>query len=439
MRKYISIILVILLITVNSFPIYASIASPSNASISSGVQSVDELSTINIFELASSSDASRPLNATMGVAMLLSSGEVTEELNYEVVSRTVGTSFVPATYSYGVYNFYPMGASLTYKGLYLRFEGSNLPDPGKYGISVTFREGNLSMPDASTGYIVMESGGTGVNGTPYTSTQGIQCSQTYNSSGIRSTTVVTNIEIGYKTKSVTIGFNFSDPVDSFDCTIPYSPLLTYNLYEGSNIDTNTSQDVSSGTGSAEGAIADHTGQLVEGQEVIKGTIQEQVQYIINQLEAFWNQLYSYIFVPDQANNDENTNKITNSIDTMNSDLQDNLDRNTDDIMDNDDKNTNTIVNGYDESGITDDNDRLSSKLDEYDQQEEDLLTDVNDGLDGVDFDLDFSSVLSSIQMVSNFLQDIYDNSGEFKIVINCALLLSFGSCAVGLYRLKGGG
>lgn len=197
-------------------------------------------------------------------------------------------------------------------------------------------------------------------------------------------------------------------------------------------------------------IASGVDNIASGVDSMQDTLKEIVQTISLQLEALWNQLYNYIHVPQLANDDKNTGLITDSIDTMGSDVVDsvdsaasditsNADSNAQAIQDNADQNTNTITNGYDNSGIDSDNDRLSDKLDEYGQQEDELMEDVSDGLSGIDFDVDFDSILSSIQLTSDFLQDLYDASGGFKLVINCALLLSFASCAVGLYRLKGGG
>lgn len=71
--------------------------------------------------------------------------------------------------------------------------------------------------------------------------------------------------------------------------------------------------------------------------------------------------------------------------------------------------------------------------------EDSLMDDVNDGINAIDFDYDFSGQLSVIATVSAFLQGIYERSGNFQVVINVGLILALGSCLIGVYRLKGGG
>lgn len=114
-------------------------------------------------------------------------------------------------------------------------------------------------------------------------------------------------------------------------------------------------------------------------------------------------------------------------------------QNTDDLISNQDKNTDTMVNGYDNSGMNSDNDRLNSSLTEYGQAEDNLMGDVNKHIGSIDFDYSFDSIVSVVGSVSDFFQGIYERSGQFQIVINVCLILSLASCAVGIYRLKGGG
>ena len=113
--------------------------------------------------------------------------------------------------------------------------------------------------------------------------------------------------------------------------------------------------------------------------------------------------------------------------------------NTTNIINNNNANTDKLSNGYDNSGMNSDNDRLNGSLKEYDQAEDNLMEDVNTGIGNIDFDFSFDSTLSVISTVSDFLQGIYERSGGFQVVINVCLILSLASCAVGLYRLKGGG
>ena len=186
-------------------------------------------------------------------------------------------------------------------------------------------------------------------------------------------------------------------------------------------------------------IAQNTSYLINGMNDVADTLEEIVATISNQLAALWNQMYNIMHKEQLANDDKNTNQITQNATQNTQDIIDSLDQNISDQIDNDNENTDTIVNGYDGSGIDSDNDRLPSSLDDYAAAEDSLMDDVNDGINAIDFDYDFSGQLSVIATVSAFLQGIYERSGNFQVVINVGLILALGSCLIGVYRLKGGG
>lgn len=310
-----------------------------------------------------------------------------------------------------------------------------LPSSGSYGFSLTLNHGHVDY-NVSACQVQFDMGKDNVRPAYLRSDV-----ETWSNTG-SSYTVTANVDIPSNIYSISFIFYLS----TFDHSVSLgSSDWAFTLYSNSgsslvpDINNNTQDDIASGVDN-----------IASGVDSMQGTLEEIVQTISLQLEALWNQLYNYMHVPQLANDDKNTGLITDSIDTMGSDVVDsvdsaasditsNADSNAQAIQDNADQNTETITNGYDNSGITSDNDRLSGKLDEYGEKEDELLQDVSDGLGGIDFDVDFDSILAPIQLVSNFFQDIYDASGGFKVVINCALLLSFASCAVGLYRLKGGG
>lgn len=187
-----------------------------------------------------------------------------------------------------------------------------------------------------------------------------------------------------------------------------------------------------------GQIAENTSQIVNGQNAIMDTILEGVQYIILQLEAFWNQLAGEFTNMFAAWDEDHQEQLAND-DKNTQDIIDNLGDNTTDIINNNNSNTQTITDGFDNSGMDSDNDRLSSSLDQYDKAEDDLLSDVNKNIDAIDFNFSWDSLASVISYVSDFLQEIYERSGKFQIAINLVLITSLASCAIGLYRLKGGG
>lgn len=189
-----------------------------------------------------------------------------------------------------------------------------------------------------------------------------------------------------------------------------------------------------GSGSSDNVIADNTTQQVEQGNTIIELIKNTIQTISSQLTAFWNQLageFTNLYNKMNAHHSEDLAKVDEQI---SADRQ-----NTDDLISNQDKNTDTMVNGYDNSGMNSDNDRLNSSLTEYGQAEDNLMGDVNKHIGSIDFDYSFDSIVNVVGSVSDFFQGIYERSGQFQIVINVCLILSLASCAVGIYRLKGGG
>ena len=185
---------------------------------------------------------------------------------------------------------------------------------------------------------------------------------------------------------------------------------------------------------ANSSMSDGIAQQVEQGDTIIELIKNTIQTISSQLTAFWNQLageFTNLYNKMNAHHSEDLAKVDEQI---SADRQ-----NTDDLISNQDKNTDTMVNGYDNSGMNSDNDRLNSSLTEYGQAEDNLMGDVNKHIGSIDFDYSFDSIVNVVGSVSDFFQGIYERSGQFQIVINVCLILSLASCAVGIYRLKGGG
>lgn len=203
------------------------------------------------------------------------------------------------------------------------------------------------------------------------------------------------------------------------------------------VSEDTPPDVSSpgsSSGDVENDMSNSMQEQVEQGDTIIELIKNTIQTISSQLTAFWNQLageFTNLYNKMNAHHSEDLAKVDEQI---SADRQ-----NTDDLISNQDKNTDTMVNGYDNSGMNSDNDRLNSSLTEYGQAEDNLMGDVNKHIGSIDFDYSFDSIVSVIGSVSDFFQGLYERSGQFQIVINVCLILSLASCAVGIYRLKGGG
>ena len=225
-------------------------------------------------------------------------------------------------------------------------------------------------------------------------------------------------------------------------TFPYGGYITWSFKptNSSNaLTTPTTGNVSNDSGSVSSSeIADNTAAIIEGQETIIETIREQIQYIIFQIQAFWNQLageFTNLFskLNDHHQEDLDAWQENTSI------IVDGMDSNTTNIINNDNANTEKVVNGYDNSSINSDNDRLKDTLGEYDTEEGKVMENVNDSINSFDFDTDFDSYLEPIKTVSDFLQALYENSGGFKAVINVAFAVTIASLVIGIYRFKGGG
>lgn len=196
--------------------------------------------------------------------------------------------------------------------------------------------------------------------------------------------------------------------------------------------SDTAADITTAGGSYSSAdaatdTAQNTSQIVQNTSEMNDTLKEIVQTISNQLEALWDQMYNLMHLPQLANDDKNTDRI---IDKLGEDL--NVE------IQNQDDNTETIVNGYDGSGMDADNNRLDSSITEYEEAEKSVLDSVNENLTDFEFSDSFDSYLSSISVISGFIQDMYDSSGALKDVINIGFFLSIAGIVIGLYRFKEG-
>lgn len=191
--------------------------------------------------------------------------------------------------------------------------------------------------------------------------------------------------------------------------------------------TGTTAGGSYSSDNAASDTASNTGQLVEEQKETNSLIANIIQTISNQLTAFWNQLAG-----------EFTN-LYNRLAAQHTEQLKADQENTQNVIQNQTANTATITDGYDASSIDQDNSRLSSKIDEYDQAEKSVLDSVNDSLGSFAFESDLSGFSATVKMVSDFLQAMYDASGGFKLVINLSFMVSIASIVIGMYRFKEGG
>lgn len=216
------------------------------------------------------------------------------------------------------------------------------------------------------------------------------------------------------------------------------------------------QDISNSVGEISSGVININNSIASGVDSINGNLEEIIRTISMQLEAFWNQLYNGIHLPDMQNRNENTQKVVSAVDTLDSDVLDgfeNLEKsnhsntntiinnnntNTQNQINNDNANHENLVNGYDNSTITQGNDKLSGKLDEYEQLEEELLSDTKDNLNNFQFENPFLSFNAVMSDISYILTSIYNGLGSFNIPIAFSMTLTIAMLCIGWYRFKGG-
>lgn len=167
-------------------------------------------------------------------------------------------------------------------------------------------------------------------------------------------------------------------------------------------------------------ISENTSTMVDQNNTIISGIANIIQTISNQLTAFWNQL---------------AGEFTNLYNKMNDHHQEDLDK-MDEQIENDNANTEYLANGYDNSGINADNDRLGASLNEYSDQENQVMEQVTSVLDDFSFELPDNKFLGTVKGICDFLQALYDNAGAFQVVINLSFMMSIASLVIGVYRFK---
>lgn len=429
-KKVLSTLLSLSIIAICPLNAFASVATPSDATQVKDKQ----------FDIATSSNAT-PLDDFMesdgfdmlDVPVFISSGDLPS------VSNTVDFSFVQLTMYY-----YDMSNNV--KSVHASFNGSgyaSIARPSDYArlSFVRFRLYRNSLPPSGIYDVSVNfASNTGVT---YTSAAIYSLKKTANASSDSS-----YINVGFTQSSG--DFYISNVVDlgnvyelafdmrSNDLVPPYGGYVKINFTKTTAQPDYTTAGGSYTSDNATHDIANNTAQQVEQGDTIIELIKNTIQTISSQLTAFWNQLageFTNLYAKMTQQHSEQLQADRENTD----DIIAAEESNTTNIINNNNANTDKLSNGYDNSGMNSDNDRLNGSLTEYDQAEDNLMEDVNTGIGNIDFDFSFDSTLSVISTVSDFLQGIYERSGGFQVVINVCLILSLASCAVGLYRLKGGG
>lgn len=196
-------------------------------------------------------------------------------------------------------------------------------------------------------------------------------------------------------------------------------------------------------------VSDEIGFVAEAIQNLQGAMEPhysnvltQLHHITEQLHAFYDQIYNNIHLKEYAlwqdiktaieNIDlevnVNLDKLKTSIDNMSQAIQNKLQS----VQD-------TLTNGFDNSGINQDAAELDQSLQEYEEAEQTVIDQVNDSLNDFEFDSGFEEYTNTIKVFSDFIQDLYEASGGFKVVINLSLMLLIAGIVIGVYRFRDGG
>lgn len=105
------------------------------------------------------------------------------------------------------------------------------------------------------------------------------------------------------------------------------------------------------------------------------------------------------------------------------------------------KQTDSLENGYDNSSMTDDNTRLNNQIDQYDQAQESATNTSVSNIDAAEFINPSSntSVFAAMTFSASFLQSLFNNLGDFGIVVMVSLSLCLGLMLVGWFKYRKGG
>lgn len=421
-KRVVTIILVSLISLTCAFGSFASeIATSSSAQLniatSSNAMPSDDFDTLDAPVLMSSGDLPSVSNTVYRSYMKLGCFYY----NMSGVTKTAVVGF-----DSGGYASLPLPSdAASVRKIFIILPRESLPSPGRYNVSIRFA--------SNTGVTYKDC-------LLYTEKQSV------NTSNESTTDYISYSQLSgdwYATTVVDL-----NSVSKLQFELALQSASTSNLPYGGYVNvcfkkTNSQADIVTAGGvytsdDATKDIANNSAQQVEQGETIIELIKNTIQTISSQLTAFWNQLageFTNLYAKMTQQHSEQLQADRDNTD----DIIAAEESNTTNIINNNNANTDKLSNGYDNSGMNSDNDRLNGSLKEYDQAEDNLMEDVNTGIGNIDFDFSFDSTLSVISTVSDFLQGIYERSGGFQVVINVCLILSLASCAVGLYRLKGGG
>ena len=190
------------------------------------------------------------------------------------------------------------------------------------------------------------------------------------------------------------------------------------------------------------SAAENLEYISESQNLIIQGIDNVVMHISDQLFAFWDQLFNLIHLPTMAKMDD----IISAIQNMDLEIEVNLDglKSTINNMSTAVQNklqstTDQITGGFDNSGITQENEKLEQSINQYDDVESGIFEDA----EGFIGDFEYLSVdslplgiIKALAFVGSFLQGIFLCMGDFSIIITFSLTMIFVMVVVGYHRIR---
>lgn len=144
----------------------------------------------------------------------------------------------------------------------------------------------------------------------------------------------------------------------------------------------------------------------------------------------------YELIDDNPNGDVLKDIRTNTNNTINA-----VNQQTTTITNNIQNQTDTMTNGYDNSSMSDDNTRLNTQIAQYDQAQESATNTSVSNIDAAEFINPSSntSVFAAMTFSASFLQSLYNNLGDFGVVVMVSLSLCLGLMLVGWFKYRKGG
>lgn len=132
-------------------------------------------------------------------------------------------------------------------------------------------------------------------------------------------------------------------------------------------------------------------------------------------------------------------RMYSSIDVSSSDISKQTTDINNNITQQTQQQTESLQNGYDNSSMTDDNTRLNSQIDQYDQAQEETTNKSTAYIDGAEFVNPFSNatVLVSVTFATSFLQSLFMNLDIWQLVVTVSLCLVLALMLVGWFKFRG--